>query len=198
MLQTQTTPLAEIPPAPPPAPTPAPTPGLAVAAPLAPIRSRALRHLVDWWLAARGERRMPALGDVNPVEIPKALTRIWLCDVLPESGRIRYRLAGDEINDFWGFNLAGRYLDDIVPSERLASVTEKCRLAIELPAVVHIAGCLSLTDEIARNGERVILPLSDDGRRVNALLGATKRNWFRELEFDPFATYSETASVIAL
>ena len=30
------------------------------------------------------------------------------------------------------------------------------------------------------------------------LLGATEREWFRELEFDPFTTYSETASVTAL
>lgn len=186
MLHTETAPQAEMP------------PGALGAAPLAPIRSQALQQLVDWWFEARGERLMPALGDVNPVAIPKALTRIWLCDVLPESGRIRYRIAGDEINDFWGFNLAGRHLDDVVPAERLASVVDKCRMAIELPAIVTVAGCLSLTDEITRNGERVILPLSDDGRTVNALLGATERDWFRELEFDPFTTYSETAAVTAL
>ena len=180
------------------APQVPPSPAMAGTTPSAPIRSRALQHLVDWWLAARGERLMPALTDVNPVEIPKVLTRIWLCDYLPESGRIRYRLAGDEINDFWGFSLAGRHLDEVVPAERLASAVHKCRLAIELPAIVTVASCLSLTDEITRRGERVILPLSNDGRTVNALLGATERDWFRELEFDPFTTYSETAAVTAL
>ena len=99
MLHTETAPRAERP------------PGALGAAPLAPIRSQPLQQLVDWWFEARGERLMPALGDVNPVAIPKTLTRIWLCDYLPESGRIRYRIAGDEINDFWGFNLAGRFTD---------------------------------------------------------------------------------------
>ncbi len=46
--------------------------------------------------------------------------------------------------------------------------------------------------------EPPILPLSDDGRTVNALLGATHRDWFRDLEFDPFTTYSETTTVAAL
>ncbi len=30
------------------------------------------------------------------------------------------------------------------------------------------------------------------------LLGATHRDWFRDLEFDPFTTYSETTTVAAL
>jgi hypothetical protein len=126
------------------------------------------------------------------------LSQIWLCDYLPQTGRFRYRLAGEEINDFWGFNLGGQYLDEIVPAERLAPATKKCRMALELPAIVYDRTCLSLTEEITRNGERIILPLSDDGRTVNALLGATHRDWFRDLELDPFATYSETTSVTAL
>jgi hypothetical protein len=166
--------------------------------PLGQIRSRALRHIVAWWFDTRGERLMPAPCDVNPIEIPSVLAQIWLCDYLPQSGRFRYRLAGEEINDFWGFNLGGKYLDEIIPAERLAPATDKCRMAIELPAIIYNRGCLSLTEEITRKGERIILPLSDDGRTVNALLGATDRDWFRELEFDSFTSYSETDTVTAL
>jgi hypothetical protein len=162
------------------------------------IGSRALHNLVAWWFDKRGERLMPARRDINPIEIPSALGQIWLCDYLSESGHFYYRLAGDEINDFWGFNLSGKYLDEIVPAERLASVTKKYRMALELPAIVYDRACLSLTEEITRNGERIVLPLSDDGRTVNALLGATHRDWFRDLEFDPFSTYSETTTVAAL
>ncbi len=162
------------------------------------IRNRALHHLVAWWFDTRGERLMPAPCDINPIEIPSVLPQIWLCDHLSQSGRFQYRLAGDEINDFWGFNLGGKYLDEIIPAERLAPVTNKCRMAIELPAIVYDRACLSLTEKITRNGERIILPLSDDGRTVNALLGATHRDWFRELEFDPYVTCSETTTVAAL
>ena len=161
------------------------------------VRNRALHHLVTWWFDKCGERLMPALCDIEPAEIRSVLANIWLCDYVPQSGRFRYRLAGEEINDFWGFNLSGKYLDEIVPAERLASVTKKYRMALELPAIVYDRACLSLTEEITRNGERIVLPLSDDGRTVNALLGATHRDWFRDLEFDPFTTYSETTTVAA-
>ena len=161
------------------------------------VRNPALRLLVAYWFDTCSGRPMPARRDINPIEIRSTLAQIWLCDYLSESDRFRYRLAGDKINDFWGFNLSGKYLDEIIPAERQASVTNKFRMAIELPAIVYDRGCLSLTEEITRNGERIILPLSDDGRTVNALLGATYRDWFRDLEFDPFAKYSETTTVAA-
>ena len=157
------------------------------------VRNPALRHVISYWFDTCSGRR-----DISPIEIPSALAQIWLCDYLPESGRVRYRLAGEEINDFWGLNLSGKYLDEIIPNERLASVTNRARMAIDLPAIVYDRACLSLTEEITRIGERIILPLSDDGRTVNALLGATHRDWFRDLEFDPFTTYSETTTVAAL
>jgi len=166
--------------------------------PFGPIRNRALQHLVAYWFDKRCGRLMPALTDIDPTEIPSVLSNIWLCDYLSESGRFRYRLAGEEINDFWDFNLSGKYLEEIIPPERLASATKKCRAAVDLPAIVYDRACLSLTEEITKNGERIILPLSDDGRTVNALLGATHRDWFRDLELDPFTTYSETTSVATL
>jgi hypothetical protein len=162
------------------------------------VRNRALHHLIAHWFGKCGGRVMPAVCDIEPTEIRLALAKIWLCDYLPQDGRLRYRLAGEEINDFWGFNLGGKYLDEIVPPGRLASATKKCRMALELPAIIYDRTCLSLTEEITRTGERIILPLSDDGKTVNALLGASHRDWFRDLELDPFTTYSETTSVTAL
>ena len=162
------------------------------------IGNHALRHLVAWWFQKRGERLMPSLRDINPAEIPSVLTQIWLCDYLPQGGCFRYRLAGEEINRFWGFSLRGKYLDEILPPKHLISAVKKCRMAIDLPAIVYDRTHLSLTDAITKHGERIILPLSDDGRTVNALLGATRRDWFRDLEFDPFTTYSQTTRVAPL
>lgn len=159
------------------------------------IRNEALHHLVAWWFEKRGERLMPALCDVKPVEIRSALSQIWLCEYLPQGRLFRYRLAGEEINDFWGLSLRGKYLDEILTSEQLVSAKKKCRMAIDLPAIVYDRLCLSLTKSITRHGERIVLPLSDDGRTVTALLGATYRDWFRDLEFDPLNTLSETTRV---
>jgi len=162
------------------------------------VQNRALCDLIDWWLDKRGRRAMPSLCDIDAAEIRSVLAKVWLCDYVADSVRFRYRLAGEEINDFWRCNLSGKYLDEVVPLDRREAVTQKSRMVANVPAVVHDRACLSLTEEIQRTGERVILPLSDDGRRVNALIGATHRNWIYELEFDPFVAYSETTTVLAL
>jgi len=162
------------------------------------VRNPALRQVISYWFDTCDGRSMPARRDIRPIEIRSALAQIWLCDYLSESGRFRYRLAGEDVNDFWGLNLRGKYLDEIIPDERRASVTNRSRMVIDLPAIVYDRACLSLTEEITRNGERIILPLSDDGRTVNGLLGATHRDWFRDLKFDPYTTYSETTTVAAL
>jgi hypothetical protein len=162
------------------------------------VENRTLHRLIGYWLDQRGERPMPGLGDVDPIDISWALGQIWLCDYVAESGRYRYRLAGEKINAFWGRSIAGIHLDEIVPPDRLKSVTDKVHMVSKLPAIVHDRVCLSLTEEIAKNGERLILPLSDDGVNVNALLGASHCDWLRDLEFDPYVAYSETTTVTAL
>ena len=162
------------------------------------IGNRTLRQLIAYWFDKRGARTLPALGDIDPTEIPLLLGQIWLCDCPADSGRFRYRLAGEKINAFWGYSIAGKHLDEIVPPDRLASATEKFRMACELPAILHDRVCLSLTEEITQTGEHLILPLSDDGVRVNLLLGAAHRAWFHDLEFDPYVTCSETTTVTAI
>jgi hypothetical protein len=57
--------------------------------------------LIAYWFDKRGERLMPARGDIDPVEISWALGRIWLGDYLAEGDRFRYRLAGEKINAFY-------------------------------------------------------------------------------------------------
>ena len=162
------------------------------------IGDRSLRQLIGYWNGKRGTRALPALGDIDPTEIPPLLAQVWLCDRLAGSGRFRYRLAGEKVNAFWGFSIAGKYIDEIVPPDRAASVIEKARMACELPAVLHDHVCLSLTEELTETGERLILPLSDDGVRVNVLLGIAHCSWVQDLEFDPYVSCSVTTTVTAL
>lgn len=182
----------------PPMPQMAPRPEVRRVDSVAPVRNQALRQLLAYWHDKRGERALPGLRDIDPTDIPAVLGQVWLCDRLADSGRFRFRLAGEKINAFWGYSIAGKHLDEIVPPDRLESAGEKFRMVCELPAIVHDRVCLSLTEEIVCNGERMILPLSDDGGYVNVLFGAAHCNWGQNLEFDPYVSYSETTTVTAL
>lgn len=162
------------------------------------VKHKVLRRLVAYWLDKRAQRTMPSRHDIDPVEIPWALSWIWLCDVEPEDRRFRVRLAGEQINAFWGRNIGGRYLDEIVPKARLSDTNEILHAALAGPAIVHETGRILLEDKVFAAGERIILPLSDDDREVTGLLGASCRDWYRDLELDNVLRSRQTATITPL
>ncbi len=92
----------------------------------------------------------------------------------------RYRLAGEEINTHWGYSISGKYLDEIMPAERLEPVTTKLLNVVDGPTIVHDIGEAHLDEELFAKHERIILPLSDDGHTVSSVLGATHRAGFHD------------------
>ncbi len=161
------------------------------------VTNTVLRRLLTYWLDKRCDGLMPSITDIDPIDIPWVLSRIWLCDYLPESGRFRYRLAGEQINTHWGCSISGRYLDEIMPAERLEPVTTKLRDVVDGPAIVHDMGQAYLDEEVFTKHERIILPLSDDGQTVGSVLGATHRAGFHDhdSQLQLFAQIPETVTV---
>ncbi len=161
------------------------------------VTNTVLRRLLAYWLDKRCSRLMPPRTDIDPIDIPGALSRIWLCDYLPESGRFRYRLAGQQINTHWGYNISGKYLDEIMPTEHLEPAMTKLRNVAEGPAIVHDIGQVYLDEELFAKHERIILPLSDDGQTVSSILGATHRAGVHDhdSELQLFAQIPETVTV---
>lgn len=141
------------------------------------VREPVLRQLVEYWLAKRGGRLMPSLADIDPVEIPWALSRIWILDYLPDVRRFRYRLAGEEINAVTGQTLRGLYLDETLPVERCEKILRKYEHVVENLSVVHDSGRVYMREERLATGERIVFPLSNDGETVAALLGGTVYVW---------------------
>lgn len=66
------------------------------------------RGLFDYWIAKRGDRRMPARADIEPGDIPGHLPDIGLVDVLSEAPHLRYRLLGTRQVAVRGFDPTGR------------------------------------------------------------------------------------------
>ncbi len=141
------------------------------------VREPVLRQLVEYWLAKREGRLMPSLADIDPVEIPWALSRVWILDYLPDVRRFRYRLAGEEINAVTGQNLRGLYLDETLPVNRCQTILGKFEEVVDNRSVVHDSGRVYLRDERLATGERIVFPLSDDGETVAAVLGGTVYVW---------------------
>lgn len=53
--------------------------------------------LLEYWLARRGSRRMPARADLDPIDLAKLLANLMLIDVIGPPLRFRYRLVGTRV-----------------------------------------------------------------------------------------------------
>jgi hypothetical protein len=144
------------------------------------VEDERLRRLLAFWLSACGGGLMPTVDRIDPVGFHFVLSNIWLCDVVDDDprGRWRYRVVGEEVRRAHGRNIVGETLESITDAAVLARVTGYFAVATDWPAVVHVGGRIySEVDHPAR-GERIILPFFDAARgRVGQLLGATLHSW---------------------
>src|SRR5258708_6705187 len=71
--------------------------------------------LHDYWTEKRGLRRMPARGDVDPLELKAVLPHILLIDVARTPLDFRFRLAGTRTYHIFGVDLTGRSVREVEP-----------------------------------------------------------------------------------
>lgn len=132
-----------------------------------------LQSLYDHWLEARRGTLIPSRRDIDPVAIWSVLPFVWMCDYINESGRFRFRLAGEEMNIFHHRNLVGSYLDETFALSEQEKVIAKYRRAIEVPAILYVRGAIHSATHPHLRGERLMLPLLDGGDQPSIVLGAT-------------------------
>ncbi|WP_281684353.1 PAS domain-containing protein [Thalassobaculum salexigens] len=131
---------------------------------------RAMHDFVKYWIDKRGEAWMPAFGDIDPVEIPWALSRIYVVDVLPD-GDFVYRLAGEAVAERYDRTLKGTRISDLFSDRSADLILERWRRVASGPSAYY-----SYTQHASIRGpsvtaRRVMLPLGGDGRTADRLLG---------------------------
>lgn len=159
------------------------------------LRSDPVRAVMNHWLDVRGNRRMPKREDLDPMAMPNALSFVWLCDYEPDRTYFTYRLAGEHINNLFGFSLRGRELAEIVAPERLQAIRERYRRVVTTPAIVYNDGRVYANQGRNYEGERLILPLGMGPDAVGGLLGVTYWVWGEaglDLPEDRAKAYGET------
>jgi hypothetical protein len=77
-------------------------------------KSPMVRRLHAWWLAHRGPSGLPDRRDLDPAALRMVLPNLFISDVEPEPFRIRYRLVGTKAVRTIGFDITGRYLDELL------------------------------------------------------------------------------------
>jgi len=77
-------------------------------------RSPMVRMLHAWWLAHRGAHGIPDRRDLDPAALRVLLPNLFITDIEPEPFRVRYRLVGTKAVRTIGFDITGRYLDELL------------------------------------------------------------------------------------
>ena len=142
---------------------------------------QSLKNLQAYWASAKGDRIAPPRSAIYPEEIDIALLpNIALLDVVGDPPRFRFRLFGTGLVMSYGEDVTGRYVDEIDLSSispdilsHFTAVVRECR-----PQTVRTT-LWKRADERYIEYERIGLPLSDNGTRVNMILCgfAVIRTW---------------------
>ncbi|MFC3675801.1 PAS domain-containing protein [Ferrovibrio xuzhouensis] len=140
-----------------------------------PVRGRGCRNqllnLYDYWDGKRRGRAFPARADIDPLELGQMLPNLFLVDVLEAAPHFRYRLSGGNVDEIHGQSLTGKTPRHIRTADVAAAVEQRYReiVAARQPRCDHVT--MLAEDHTFWHYECLLLPLSEDGERINMLLG---------------------------
>ena len=153
-----------------------PAPGTVVPGPVDPETSSTFpdpRHqeLFEYWNSKRGDRIAPTRKDIDPIDLPKLLPYMFIFQVQDNPRNYRLSLLGTQLvavlgRDFTGATFDEMYSDDGASTLRMEYdwVADRAE-----PYYDELDARWMSKDYIAYR--RLLLPLSDDGARVDRLLG---------------------------
>ncbi len=114
---------------------------------------------------------MPARQDIEPLDLKSHLGRLHFIDVEYDPFRLRYRLIGTTTTEKLNRDMTGRYFDEIYPPHILSDALAAYHWLTENRKPLRQFGNALYADKSIYEFELINLPLSDDGERVNMVLG---------------------------
>ncbi len=135
------------------------------------IHDTQLKHLYAYWDAKRRGRPMPHTGDLALADLGPLLSKILWVEVEQEPRRYRYRRVGAEFDRIYGFSVHGLYVDEmpgflhrLIASRAYAEVVERREPVCRTLRISMMTWSVKY--------ERLLLPVSSAGERVDFVLGA--------------------------
>lgn len=163
------------------------------------LSSPALRAIAAHWNDARGAQLMPSWNDLRPAQIAGHLKLIWAFRYDAKTREFTGRLAGERIARGFGRSFRGLRLDELHTPQSLPLMQSSMERLLREPALYHLNGVLFRQRERVATGERIMLPLSDDGIRGDGVLGASVVSFpFADPDYGPVEMASEGAEWFAL
>lgn len=134
------------------------------------LQDPSIAALYAYWTRQRGDAAAPRRSAIAPADIVPLLGDVFILDA-SRADRLPFRLAGTRLCAAFGHEMRD---DDFVA---LWQRRDRARVAAELHAVIREAAAIGFRAAGANdrgqtvNVEMVLLPLSQDGRSIDRVLG---------------------------
>lgn len=130
-----------------------------------------LRELYAYWNDKRGERVAPRRADIDPLDLPRLLGNILICEVHDPPRDFTFRLFGTALVDAVGRDLTGARFSTLFSRDVAPDIVREYEMVADRCAPVISRQDAGWAQKSHVRYERLLLPLSDDGERVNRILG---------------------------
>jgi hypothetical protein len=136
------------------------------------LRDPDLIAFYEYWLTLCAGRRMPRREDIDPLSIPSGyLADLMLVEVLEEPRRYRYRLIGTHVVEASGEDRTGRYFDEVPFIKRNPVIASQYDAVVARGKPLYsLEPFTNLRTGTAYEVDRLLLPLSSDGERVDMII----------------------------
>ena len=162
------------------------------------IESRALRDVAQHWDEARGNCLMPGWKDLKPARIKLHLPIIWSWKFDASSDHFVGRIAGEKIQSAFGLNIRGAEMSAVFRGRDFEHMFVRHKRIVTEPAFFVGKGLVFRHLERFDIGERIIMPLADDGSAADGIVGATEFRSQNELSARDFIQKGESENWFTL
>lgn len=131
-----------------------------------------LSLVLDHWRAVRGSRPMPSRRDIDPLSIKGALGIVMILRYEPAIDDFRFSLYGTEIAQSQRIDYTGKLASELHPKP-FAELILKSYQHVRQSGQPYFGRLVLAMERELVSYLRIVLPLSDDGRHVDALLVAS-------------------------
>lgn len=115
----------------------------------------------DCWLALRVDGKVPKKDLLCPLGLPPAaLPFIMLMEWMGEAVEFRCRLVGDGVRKWYGTNVVGLSMRDLIPPEAHAQRAPLLRHCLSEGAPAWFSGPMLVNKQPVRHAGRLMLPVS--------------------------------------
>lgn len=127
---------------------------------------------LNYWREIAAPRRFPSLEQVTRETAGALWDHLFIIAVNAQPGDYTYMRSGQVLARALGFDPTGRKVTDVLPREIRNRVLYFQKTAVDLSSPVDEVGRWLRPDSNQIIYRSVVLPLSDDQRQINYLLGA--------------------------